>query len=108
MINPADRSLNELDIKQMTLRFGDMRLERQYKNIMSRLGVKNFIIIYFALLITFGGYALGASLLIEEAEYSFSRLGVFLGFLAIGVGLFTKPFKAYYFELTFIVKFSKF
>ena len=82
-----------------------MRLERKYKMIMSKLIAKNFRIIYFAILIAFGGYILGTSLLVEEDVYSLSRLGVFLGFLVLGAVLFVKPYQAFYYELTFIVSF---
>jgi len=103
MLHLSDRKYNQLDIGRWTLHFGDPRLERQYKIIMSKLVSRKFKYIYFFFLLVFGGYILGQSILTEEASYTYSRLGVFLGFLVLSVGLFTYQFRTFYFEITFFL-----
>jgi len=104
VLHLSDRKYNQLDIGRWTLHFGDPRLERQYKIIMSKLVSRKFKYIYFFFLVVFGGYILGQSILTEEASYTYSRLGVFLGFLVLSISLFTYQFQTFYFEITFFVK----
>ena len=105
MLHISDRKYNQLDIGRWTLKFGDLRLERQYRIIMSKLVAQKFIYIYYFFLLVFAGYIIGQSVLAKDASYTYSRLGVFLGFLVLSVGLFTYQFRILYFEITFLVIF---
>ena len=103
MLHPADKNINELGIRKWNLKFIDSRMERHYKIQMTKFTAFYFRMIYVLLVFVFGFYILGQSIETKEHVYTYSRLGVFLGFVVIGIPIFTPFFQIHYFEIALVV-----
>ncbi len=103
MLSPADQNVNQLGLKKYQLAFLDRRMEKQYKLMTSRKAIKLSRFIYPVFLMIFGGYALGEGILLKDEVYSFSRMGVFIGFFLVGCVLYTDLYRRRYFDITLFV-----
>lgn len=107
MLSPADQNANQLGLRKYHLTFLDRRMEKQYRLVTSREALKYSRIAYLVGLIFFGGYSLGQSLILKDDVYTYSRMGVFLGFALFIFVLYTEVYRTKYFSVTFLVRFLK-
>lgn len=106
VLSPADQNANQLGLRKYTLTFVDKRMEKQYKLITARKAKRSSQIIYGLAILVYGGYSLGQSLLLKDDVYTFSRLGVFIGFVLFGFLLTTDFYRTQYFNVTLFVSVS--
>jgi hypothetical protein len=103
VLSPADRNAAKIGMGKYTLKFTDKKLERRYMITYIKDNWKRLRKIYFLLVIYFGTFILGEGIVAFQKEYTFSRLGVFIGFLATGGLFFTSIIRQKYFQSTMVV-----
>eukprot|EP00330_Aristerostoma_sp_ATCC50986_P010634 CAMPEP_0114582776 /NCGR_PEP_ID=MMETSP0125-20121206/6669_1 /TAXON_ID=485358 ORGANISM="Aristerostoma sp., Strain ATCC 50986" /NCGR_SAMPLE_ID=MMETSP0125 /ASSEMBLY_ACC=CAM_ASM_000245 /LENGTH=333 /DNA_ID=CAMNT_0001775891 /DNA_START=4241 /DNA_END=5242 /DNA_ORIENTATION=+ len=100
MISPND----DLDLKlnKLTLSYNKQHkgAERLFKMFTKKSAVTLAKYSYMVLLLLFGGYFIGQSIIEQDSLYWFARAGIFIAFAAFGGFLFTETYKKSYFTIT--------
>ena len=79
-------------------------MERSFKLKVMKESYKFVRSMYFILLFAYVIYAIVEAARLNDTVYTFSRLGVVLGFVIFGILLTSKLYRVHFYEITFIVR----
>ncbi len=106
MLTAADFSSSDTGMHHYSLKFRNKKLEKNYKRLSMKSNRLYLKVMYYLLLLIFGGYTIGDALLVgsdgsQDSLVGFVRLIFIIIFLVLGISFFMRFIEVYYEKITF-------